>query len=157
MLYNAYMIDSAIIGLRVKDLRDARGWSLRMLADKAHVSHGYIKLLEDGQVPRPGAKILGQIASALGVDLARLIDGMPLTPEESSGESTSAMLDALPVDEREELEEILKGLMRIPRRKRRAVKHTVDEFQADNQARPRRMPRRVNAIQKGAKEYSPGR
>lgn len=49
---------------RVKELREARGWSVRQLAEKAGFSHGYIVRIENGERGL-SVKVARRIASAL--------------------------------------------------------------------------------------------
>jgi transcriptional regulator with XRE-family HTH domain len=52
------------LGQRIASLRRASGWSQRRLAQAAGVSHGYIGLLERGQLTSPGRFRLDAIARA---------------------------------------------------------------------------------------------
>lgn len=63
------------IGRRVKELREARGWTLGQLAVYSKVSTAYISRLEGGLVPRPSAMMLNRLAGALGVGLTYLLTG----------------------------------------------------------------------------------
>lgn len=61
------------IAQRIRDLRDAKGWSLDMLAERSTVSRSNISLIERGQ-SSPTAVVLDKLATALGVSLASLFD-----------------------------------------------------------------------------------
>ncbi len=61
------------IGRRVRDLRDAKGWSLDTLSDKSTVSRSNISLIERGQ-SSPTATVLEKLATALDVTLASLFE-----------------------------------------------------------------------------------
>jgi SOS-response transcriptional repressor LexA len=68
--------DPRTIGQHIAALRRANGWSQRRLADAAGVSHGYIGLLERGQLPNPGKRRLDAVARALRLPTAdALLDG----------------------------------------------------------------------------------
>lgn len=63
------------LGMRIKELRSARGWSLRALARRAGISHTHVSQIESGDVADPSvAKIVG-IAAVLGVPVERLLEG----------------------------------------------------------------------------------
>ena len=56
-----------IIGKRVRELRLARGMSLRQLASRIGMSHATIQKLEKGSIPDPGIETVLALAGALGV------------------------------------------------------------------------------------------
>jgi len=58
---------------RVKDLREAKGWTQAQLATRAKVERSTIQNIESGRVQRPNS--LAHIADALGVPLDDLING----------------------------------------------------------------------------------
>jgi len=58
---------------RLRELRDARGWSLDALAERSTVSRSNISLIERGQ-SSPTAVVLDKLATALGVSLASLFE-----------------------------------------------------------------------------------
>jgi transcriptional regulator with XRE-family HTH domain len=60
------------IGSRIRELRDAKGWSQRMLADHAGIEQAHLARLENGLV-EPGVLILEKIAQALGVQVRELL------------------------------------------------------------------------------------
>lgn len=62
-----------MIARRVRELRDARGWSLETLAERSTVSRSNISLIERGQ-SSPTATVLEKLATALNVTLASLFD-----------------------------------------------------------------------------------
>lgn len=61
------------IARRLRDLRDAKGWSLDALAERSTVSRSNISLIERGQ-SSPTAVVLDKLATALGVSLASLFE-----------------------------------------------------------------------------------
>jgi len=64
---------STRIARRVRELRDAQGFSLDALAARSGVSRSNISLIERGQ-SSPTAAVLDKLAAALGVTLASLFE-----------------------------------------------------------------------------------
>lgn len=50
------------LGGRLRTLREERGWSLREVAARARVNHGYLSQLERGEVSEPAPSILHKLA-----------------------------------------------------------------------------------------------
>lgn len=65
-------INARIAG-RVRELRDARGYSLDALAERSGVSRSNISLIERAE-SSPSAVVLDKLATALGVTLASLFE-----------------------------------------------------------------------------------
>src|SRR6185369_3447366 len=61
------------IASRVRELRDAQGYSLDALAERSGVSRSNISLIERAQ-SSPTAAVLDKLAAALGVTLASLFE-----------------------------------------------------------------------------------
>ena len=61
------------IGRRVRELREAQGWSLEALAERSGVSRSNISLIERGQ-SSPTATVLDKLSAGLGVTLASLFE-----------------------------------------------------------------------------------
>jgi transcriptional regulator with XRE-family HTH domain len=61
------------IARRVRELRDAHGYSLDALAERSGVSRSNISLIERGQ-SSPTAAVLDKLATGLGVSLASLFE-----------------------------------------------------------------------------------
>jgi len=61
------------IGEKLKQLREARGLSLRKLAQKAHLSHSFIKDIESGR-SQPSIPSARALADALGVRPSALLN-----------------------------------------------------------------------------------
>jgi transcriptional regulator with XRE-family HTH domain len=72
-----------LIARRVRELRDAQGWSLDALAERSKVSRSTISLIERGQ-SSPTAAVLDKLATALNVSLASLFEERPATLVEPS-------------------------------------------------------------------------
>jgi transcriptional regulator with XRE-family HTH domain len=64
---------NARISRRVKELREARGWSLEALAERSGVSRSNISLIERGQ-SSPTATVLDKLSAGLGVTVASLFE-----------------------------------------------------------------------------------
>lgn len=64
---------NARIAHRLRQLRDAQGLSLDLLAERSKVSRSNISLIERGQ-SSPTAAVLDKLATALGVTLASLFE-----------------------------------------------------------------------------------
>lgn len=58
--------------MRLKQLREAKGWSQATLADRAGVSREYIARLETGKHDPPLSRV-EKLATALGVPIGRLV------------------------------------------------------------------------------------
>lgn len=67
------------IGLRIKALREKRGWLPSRLAKLSGVSHTYITQIEKGTRPKLGVDIVLQIARALRVQSTDEITGYDVT------------------------------------------------------------------------------
>ncbi len=67
------------IGGRLRDLRKARGLTLRQLATQAGISEALLSRIERGQVATPVAN-LASLADCLGVGLAALLEGPAASP-----------------------------------------------------------------------------
>lgn len=71
------------IAQRLRELRDARGYSLEALAERSGVSRSNISLIERGQ-SSPTAAVLDKLAIGLGVALASFFDDGAQTTEPPS-------------------------------------------------------------------------
>jgi transcriptional regulator with XRE-family HTH domain len=60
------------LGMRVRELRAAKGWSQEQLADEARIDRSYMSGIERG-VRNPTVLSLARVAGALGVTLADLL------------------------------------------------------------------------------------
>ena len=57
------------VGDAIQRAREAKGWTLRQLAEQTDIDFGYIGRLERGEIRRPGAGQLQRLANALDVDI----------------------------------------------------------------------------------------
>lgn len=62
----------ARVGRKIRELRDAKGWSQRMLADHSGIEYAHLARLELGQ-KEAGLLILQKIADALEVQVWELL------------------------------------------------------------------------------------
>jgi transcriptional regulator with XRE-family HTH domain len=63
------------LGRKIRQLRQAKGWSQEHLADEAQMHRTYMWGIEQG-VRNPSVRHLTRIAEALGVSLASLFEGL---------------------------------------------------------------------------------
>ena len=68
---------SEIVAIRVRQVRNARGWTQEDLSDKVGLSVRYIGQIERNQAS-PSVRVLGRLSLALGVDPAELFAREPL-------------------------------------------------------------------------------
>lgn len=61
------------ITVRLRELRDARGWSQRELARRANITHATVNRIENGKVKSLDLEVLEKLAAALGCDPGYLI------------------------------------------------------------------------------------
>lgn len=64
------------ISQRIKQLREARGWSRTKLASLAGVSQGYLSDIENNKVRSPSGEVIAKIAGALGTSTDHLLGRM---------------------------------------------------------------------------------
>ena len=57
-------------GARIKELREAKGLSIKVLSDSSGISQAFLKRVEDGKRPNISATILNDVAKALDTELA---------------------------------------------------------------------------------------
>ncbi len=61
------------ITVRLKALRESRGWSQRELARRADITHATVNRIENGKVASLDLTVLEKLAKALEVDAGYLI------------------------------------------------------------------------------------
>lgn len=54
-------------GVKVRELREARGVTLKQMADELHISSAYLSALEHGKRGRPSPQLLRQICGYFGI------------------------------------------------------------------------------------------
>lgn len=58
-------------GARIRELRKARGWLQRDLAERTQIGHTYLSTIENGRV-EPSRRAIARIARMLGVKVSEL-------------------------------------------------------------------------------------
>lgn len=61
------------VGLNIKTVREAKGWSQEELADRAELHRTYVSGVERG-IRNPTVTVLERLAKALGVRIGKLTD-----------------------------------------------------------------------------------
>jgi transcriptional regulator with XRE-family HTH domain len=72
------MEDTQNWGVKLREARTAREWSLADLADRTGLSRAYISAIERGKSKRPGADVVRRLESALGI--SEIADDRPEPP-----------------------------------------------------------------------------
>ena len=67
------------LGMRIRFLRNERGWSQEDLALEANINKNYLSDLENGR-RNPSLDILERIANAFGISLSELFKGIESIP-----------------------------------------------------------------------------
>lgn len=65
--------DSGSFGARLREIRTEKGLSLREVASRADVNHGYLSQLERGEIAQPAPSILHKLAEGYGEPFAVLM------------------------------------------------------------------------------------
>jgi transcriptional regulator with XRE-family HTH domain len=73
--------EASTLGTLMKKFRQDAGMNQAKLAERAGLSPAYISELEGGTATRPSGQVLLQLANALGVTIADLLDKKPTGPE----------------------------------------------------------------------------
>lgn len=69
------------LGVRLKQLRESKGYSLRELGKIAHVSHSFIADIESGR-SKPSVDTLISLSKALGVSVSEITGDVPIWKQE---------------------------------------------------------------------------
>ena len=77
------------LGERLRDLRESEGRTLREVAAKAGVNHGYLSQLERGEVSEPAPSMLHKIADAYGESFLTLMRWAGYVESDESGITTN--------------------------------------------------------------------
>jgi transcriptional regulator with XRE-family HTH domain len=64
-------------GIRLRQLRKAKGWSLLELSVRSNINHNYLCDLENGR-RNPTLMILGRLSSAFDITVSSLLLGIEL-------------------------------------------------------------------------------
>lgn len=89
------LVDVALVGERLRQLRELRGASLTTVAGEAGIAKSYLAKLERGEVENPGVATLASVAAILAITLQELF-----APATGSHKRTrwSAVVDPLEVE-----------------------------------------------------------
>jgi transcriptional regulator with XRE-family HTH domain len=63
------------LGLRVKQLREAKGWTQEILAERSALDRSYIAGIEAG-LRNPSIKAVAKVARGLGTTLSHFLDAV---------------------------------------------------------------------------------
>lgn len=63
------------LGFRLRQLREAKGWTQEVLAERTTLDRSYIAGIEAG-LRNPSVRALDKIARGLGSSLSHLVDGI---------------------------------------------------------------------------------
>lgn len=80
-------ISVATLGQRLRELREGRGWTLREVAAKAGVNHGYLSQLERGEVTQPAPSMLHRLADGYGEPFVVLMKWAGYVDESPTGKN----------------------------------------------------------------------
>ena len=69
------------LGLRIRDLRQQRGWSQAVLAENIGVHYTYLGHLERAEKPGVSLMSISRVAAALGLTLSDLFSGLEDGPD----------------------------------------------------------------------------
>jgi transcriptional regulator with XRE-family HTH domain len=62
------------LGAQLREFRDGLGLSLRDVASRAGINHGYLSQLERGEIAEPGPSMLHRVATGYGVDFTIVME-----------------------------------------------------------------------------------
>jgi transcriptional regulator with XRE-family HTH domain len=62
------------LAVRIKMLREARGWTQEQLAERAAIQRSYLGDLELGR-RNPSVRTLVKVSNAFGIDVSELLEG----------------------------------------------------------------------------------
>lgn len=91
-------IDVKAIGERVRELREARGWSQDELAAKAGIAQTTVSRIERGVTAKPTLAGLGALAASLGVVVEELAPAEATAETEETAHSTTETEAATPAN-----------------------------------------------------------
>jgi transcriptional regulator with XRE-family HTH domain len=81
------------IGIRIKTLREEKGWTVKYLSEIVNISHSYLGRIEKGTSKTPGFTLLEKIAKGLGVSTPFLLEGEEIYPEKKIQTLTTLFLE----------------------------------------------------------------
>lgn len=63
------------LGLRIKELRDERGFTQRAFAEASGIDRSYLAAIENGEI-NVGIKTIERIAKGFGLTVGQLMEGL---------------------------------------------------------------------------------
>ena len=88
-----------VLGLRIRDLRRAQGFSQEAFADKCGVHRTFMGTIERGESNLSFSNLL-KVASTLGISLATLLEGVDQNMERGESEAATNEVDRPPISGR---------------------------------------------------------
>jgi transcriptional regulator with XRE-family HTH domain len=74
MYVDAYIVNMSPVGLRVRELREGRGWTQAELARRAGIRRATVNRIENARIKSIDLEVLEKLATALEVHPAALIE-----------------------------------------------------------------------------------
>lgn len=105
-----------LLGKRITNAREARGWSRSDLARHAAVDPSYVTRIEEARYKRPSVDKVAQLAAALGIRLTELTDPVPASADGNWKVDLAALF---PPEEAPMVADMIRGLSRHDSRRRR--------------------------------------
>jgi transcriptional regulator with XRE-family HTH domain len=111
---------SSHLGDRLRGLRESQGWSLREVATKAGVNHGYLSQLERGDVAEPAPSMLHKVAAGYDVPFHVLMQwaGYVETAEDDLSPNQAIALKLLGDDVSEQELDAIRAVIEVLRGRR---------------------------------------
>ena len=107
------IVDSKIIGERLRAYRIQKGWSQEILAERAELHHTYIGQLERGE-KNATIESIYKVTTALNIPLSALFENISPSSEVQDYASLSYdLIQKQPLPEQEMLYEILERIIRF--------------------------------------------
>jgi transcriptional regulator with XRE-family HTH domain len=118
------------LGDRLRALREKQGWSLREVATRAGVNHGYLSQLERNEVAEPAPSMLHKLAEGYGEPFAVLMQWAGYI-EEGLSPNQSRALSYLGRDPSDEELKAIKAILEVLRAKRATFSAHVSSLDGD--------------------------
>ena len=107
IFYRRNEIMAKLLGGKIRDLRQQKGFSLDQLADKTGTSKSYIWELENRDTRKPSAEKLTKIAETLEVTIDYLLDDSPTPNEDVLKEAFFRKFKKLEDSDKEKIEQLI--------------------------------------------------
>ncbi len=109
------MIDYTLIGARIKQVRKENGITQEMLAERLHVSVGFISQIERG-ITKVNLETLGKISAVTGTDISYFVSGISTSEKDFAVSEISKLIYELDGKEREILLNQVKSYLELKKR-----------------------------------------